>query len=102
MDTDGDGVGDNGDTFPSDENETIDSDGDGVGDNSDAFPSDANETMDTDGDGVGDNSNAYPDDASEQSKKNLNIDVYFDNCLLCAWPELDLYCSNETPVPRKK
>ena len=65
MDSDGDGVGDNSDIFPSDANETIDSDSDGVGDNSDAFPSDANETIDSDGDGVGDNSDAFPSDASE-------------------------------------
>ena len=49
LQNDGDGVGDNGDAFPSDASETLDTDGDGVGD-IDAFPSDANETMDTDGD----------------------------------------------------
>ena len=39
-DTDGDGVGDNGDAFPSDSSEDTDADGDGVGDNSDDFPND--------------------------------------------------------------
>jgi hypothetical protein len=38
IDSDGDGVTDEDDAFPYDENETADSDGDGVGDNSDAFP----------------------------------------------------------------
>lgn len=38
IDSDGDGVTDEDDAFPYDENETADSDGDGVGDNSDSFP----------------------------------------------------------------
>ncbi len=64
-DSDGDGVGDNADAFPNDASETADSDGDGVGDNADAFPSDPTETTDSDGDGVGDNADAFPNDASE-------------------------------------
>ena len=36
----------------------MDSDGDNVGDNSDTFPNDNTETVDTDGDGVGDNAQA--------------------------------------------
>ena len=43
-DTDGDGVVDVDDAFPSDVSESTDSDGDGVGDNSDAFPADASES----------------------------------------------------------
>ncbi len=39
-----------------------DSDGDGVVDLADAFPTDPNEQQDRDGDGVGDNTDAYPDD----------------------------------------
>jgi hypothetical protein len=39
-DSDGDGVGDNGDLYPDDPNESADSDGDGVDDNADAFPDD--------------------------------------------------------------
>ena len=65
VDTDGDGVGDNADTFPNDPTESADTDGDGVGDNADAFPSDATETVDTDGDSVGDNADAFPSDPSE-------------------------------------
>ena len=59
-DTDGDGVGDNGDVFPNDSTESADADGDGVGDNSDAFPNDPDESVDTDDDGTG--NNADPDD----------------------------------------
>jgi hypothetical protein len=65
MDTDNDGVGDNPDMFPFNSFEYLDSDGDGVGDNSDRFPFDANETMDSDNDGVGDNADAFPNDPSE-------------------------------------
>ena len=55
-DTDGDGVLDNEDAFPFDEQEWVDTDGDGVGDNADAFPTDPAELADLDNDGVGDNS----------------------------------------------
>ncbi|MBL4892471.1 MAG: VCBS repeat-containing protein [Rhizobiaceae bacterium] len=48
------------DEFPDDPNEWIDSDEDGVGDNGDSFPYDPNETADTDGDGLGDNADACP------------------------------------------
>lgn len=57
-DSDGDGVADTVDAFPSDPNETQDADGDGVGDNADAFPNDPNETLDVNGNGVGDNADA--------------------------------------------
>ena len=73
-DVDGDGVSNEEDVFPNDNNETADYDGDGMGDNadadddndgmndtSDAFPNDRNETTDTDGDGIGDNSDADDD-----------------------------------------
>jgi hypothetical protein len=62
-DGDGDGVGDNGDPFPSDPDEWADGDGDGVGDNGDTFPSDPEEWADSDGDGVGDNGDAFPETA---------------------------------------
>ncbi|WP_241910755.1 thrombospondin type 3 repeat-containing protein, partial [Enterovibrio norvegicus] len=83
-DTDGDGVGDNGDAFPTDATETKDTDGDGVGDNADAFPDDATETTDTDGDGVGDNADAFPTDASETADSDGdgvgdNSDIDRDN-----------------------
>ena len=85
-DSDGDGVGDNGDAFPNDPDRDVrtpmvtawattptlfpngsrpkpsDSDGDGVGDNADAFPNDPAESADSDGDGVGDNADALPND----------------------------------------
>jgi hypothetical protein len=64
-DYDGDEVPDNADTFPYDSKETVDSDGDGVGDNGDAFPNDPSESADSDGDGVGDNADAYPNDKNE-------------------------------------
>ena len=67
IDSDGDGFGDDYDTFPFDPNEWMDSDYDGVGDNSDAFPYDSNESSDSDGDGVGDNSDAFPNDPNESS-----------------------------------
>lgn len=65
VDSDGDGIPDCTDSFPSDVNETQDSDGDGVGDNSDAFPNDGNETHDDDDDGVGNNTDAFPQDGNE-------------------------------------
>jgi len=52
-DTDGDGVMDSNDAFPTDPTETVDTDNDGVGDNADAFPVDPTETTDTDADGIG-------------------------------------------------
>ncbi|MBT4407943.1 MAG: hypothetical protein HOC79_08755, partial [Euryarchaeota archaeon] len=73
-DSDGDGVGDNADDFPDDENETTDSDGDGVGNNSDAFPEDANETADSDGDGVGDNADINPEDPEVSVEDDLQTE----------------------------
>ncbi len=43
-----------------DDDEEADSDGDGVPDSEDAFPTDPDETTDTDGDLVGDNTDAFP------------------------------------------
>ena len=60
IDTDGDGVPDVFDAFPSDPNEQYDTDGDGVGDRSDQFPHDQREWRDSDGDGVGDNRDEAP------------------------------------------
>jgi hypothetical protein len=53
------------DAFPDDMHEWLDTDGDGIGDNGDAFPMDPNETTDSDGDGVGDNTDFYPNDATK-------------------------------------
>ncbi|OGQ06615.1 MAG: hypothetical protein A3G32_01840 [Deltaproteobacteria bacterium RIFCSPLOWO2_12_FULL_40_28] len=89
QDTDGDGVTDDVDEFPTDPAETNDTDGDGVGDNSDNCVSDLNADQtdtdadglgdtcdncadlgneaqtDTDSDGAGDVCDAFPDDATE-------------------------------------
>jgi len=65
LDSDADGVGDNSDAFPLDATEWMDSDSDGVGDNADAFPNDSTEWLDSDSDGVGDNADAFPNDATE-------------------------------------
>ncbi len=54
LDSDGDGVPDDSDSFPADPSEWRDSDGDGTGDASDAFPDDPTECLDTDRDGIGD------------------------------------------------
>lgn len=62
VDTDGDGVADADDDFPTDATETRDSDGDGVGDNGDAFPEDAGEDTDADLDGVGANADCDDND----------------------------------------
>lgn len=61
LDDDNDGVGDNEDAFPLDDNESTDTDGDGVGDNADAFPNDGSESVDTDGDQVGNNTDEDDD-----------------------------------------
>jgi len=91
-DSDGDGIADDIDNCPNDENpnqadadgdsigdvcdlpDLVDSDGDGVADDEDAFPNDPNETKDTDGDGIGDN--ADPDDDNDGVADNI------DNCPL--------------------
>ncbi len=82
LDSDGDGVGDNTDEFPNSADESVDSDGDGVGDNTDVFPSNGDQTLDSDGDGYGDNSegqdgDAYPLDSSQWADSDK--DGYGDN-----------------------
>ncbi|MCV6606925.1 MAG: hypothetical protein OIF32_01840, partial [Campylobacterales bacterium] len=47
--------------------DVVDSDGDGVIDAIDAFPTDSSETVDSDGDGVGDNSDFYSNDSSRST-----------------------------------
>ena len=81
-DDDGDGVGDDRDAYPLDAAESADSDGDGIGDNGDAFPDDPLETSDRDGDGVGDNSDVFPNDPLETVDSDL--DGVGDNA--DAWP----------------
>ena len=58
----------------------LDTDGDGIADDFDDFPTDATETVDSDGDGVGDNSDVYPNDPSfweevtnEDSESNTSL-----------------------------
>ena len=64
-DTDGDGMGDACDAFPSDDTETQDSDADGVGDNSDNCIDIPNlDQTDTDSDGFGDSCDECPEVAS--------------------------------------
>jgi len=58
VDSDGDGILDAEDAFPTDSSESVDTDGDGVGDNSDVFPTDPDESADSDGDGIGDNADS--------------------------------------------
>jgi len=73
-DTDGDGVPDDEDAFPTDPAESVDTDGDGEGDaadtdddgdgvpdNNDAFPTDPTESSDLDGDGIGDSADSDVD-----------------------------------------
>ena len=109
-DVDGDGVVNSSDEFPLDANESLDSDSDGVGNNGDldddndsvvdsddAFPLDSAETLDTDldgignnadtdddGDGVNDNADALPLDSTETLDTDLdgvgnNVDTDDDN-----------------------
>ena len=73
-DTDGDGILDGQDDFPTDPDRGIDTDGDGIDDTQDpdddddgvldaddAFPTNADETSDSDGDGIGDNADQDDD-----------------------------------------
>ncbi len=61
-DTDGDGVPDLSDKFPTNPSEWSDRDGDGLGDNQDKFPNDATQWLDTDGDGYGNNLHGNQED----------------------------------------
>jgi len=76
-DTDEDGYGDNSDAFPLDPKEWLDSDNDSYGDNSDIFPDDPKEWFDTDNDGYGDNSDIFPNDPKEWL--DTDDDGYGDN-----------------------
>lgn len=68
IDSDGDGVTDDDDAYPYDENETADSDGDGVGDNSDAFPNNNAPVVS--------NVNISPELALQNDELTCNYDVY--------------------------
>ena len=75
VDTDGDGVGDNGDLCPLDA--TDDTDGDLVCDGDDAFPADPDESADGDADGAGDNSDLCP--TEDASGYDLDVDGCLDD-----------------------
>ena len=87
IDSDGDGVSDTSDAYPSDSTQFQDSDLDGYGDNpeginGDAFPYDSTQYSDIDGDGFGDNidgnnSDAFPNNPTQNS--DLDGDGYGDN-----------------------
>jgi hypothetical protein len=85
IDSDGDGVVDGIDVYPSDSNEWLNSDLDGIGDNSDTdddndsvldiddvYPLDPTETLDSDGDGMGDNADLFPNDPLNTIDADLN------------------------------
>ena len=80
IDTDGDGVVDSIDAFPSDGTQNIDRDGDGYGDaangnNPDRFPDDSTQWVDQDNDGYGDNPNGTnPDLFPENSDQHKDSD----------------------------
>lgn len=92
-DSDGDGIEDKEDLFPTDSNEWIDSDDDGIGDNADSdddndgvidtldhFPFDSSEDTDTDGDGEG--NNADTDDDNDGVSDNNDVNDFADTSLL--------------------
>ena len=80
IDTDGDGVVDSIDAFPSDGTQTNDRDGDGYGDatngnNPDRFPDDSTQWVDQDNDGYGDNPNGTnPDLFPENGDQHKDSD----------------------------
>ncbi len=87
LDSDGDGVNDRNDAFPSDPTQSADADEDGYGDNpdgndADAFPDDETQWSDLDGDGYGDNvagnnPDLFPNNADQWSDRDG--DGYGDN-----------------------
>ena len=81
MDSDGDGIGDNEDQYPL-QNNFIDTDNDGVFDIEDIFPTDPTQWQDADNDGYGDNlSGLLPDlfPSDETQWADLDGDGYGDN-----------------------
>ncbi|GAB6097944.1 hypothetical protein JCM14469_41980 [Desulfatiferula olefinivorans] len=73
-DFDDDGVPNDVDEFPNDEDEQYDSDDDGVGDNADKFPNDVAASIDTDNDGFPDSWNTGKSQAD--STTMLTLDVF--------------------------
>lgn len=76
-DTDGDGIADSLDAFPSDPSESVDSDSDGIGDNTD--PDNSAAVTDTDGDGVKDISDNC-DSLSNADQADADGDLTGDVC----------------------
>ena len=87
LDSDGDGVADSADDFPTDSTQQTDADGDGYGDNKDGingdqFPDNPEQHQDSDGDGYGDNRDGeqgdlFPDNVDQWS--DIDNDGYGDN-----------------------
>lgn len=75
-DTDGDGYGDDVDSFPDDPTEWNDTDSDGCGDNIDLFPTIYGQCLDSDQDGYGDNQFASYGDSCPDVFGNSSIDRY--------------------------
>lgn len=87
VDTDGDGIGNTADTDDDGDgvddstvvSTTLDSDGDGVLDPDDAFPTDASESVDTDGDGIGNTADTDDDgDGTEDTVDDSDGDGVVD------------------------
>ena len=94
-DSDGDGIGDNGDNCRivanTDQRDTdgdsvgnlcdADDDDDGVTDTEDLFPEDSAEWADADGDGIGDNQDQFPNNAAESADADGDgVGDNVDNC----------------------
>ena len=76
IDSDGDGVTDALDAFPTNPSESLDSDGDGVGDNTDEFPNIPDESVDSDGDGVIDSYDYNGFDSRIQTKSQYTASLF--------------------------
>ncbi len=106
-DSDGDGVTDAEDVFPSDPNEWLDSDNDGVGDNGDAFPLDSSESEDSDSDGIGDNADFWDSGNGglvikiERFELIAGICDFFSNCEPSFRLEVDIDGDGVTDISRR-
>jgi hypothetical protein len=88
-DSDGDGIADRADAFPTNPSQWLDSDGDGHGDNQsgnngDALPYNPEQWADTDGDGYGDN--PYGDDGDKCPTTGIGDIVDVNGC---SWNQRD-------------